>query len=103
LSLSLWPNHILTQFLTNYGRFRSYLHRMKTAPTPLCNCPEKAEQTAQHLMTDCSLFSRDRPATLRNLALPLLLKYHINTVGIPSLLTNIHHLLQEQAKFDQIL
>jgi ribonuclease HI len=26
LSLSLWPNFLLTKFLTNHGSFRSYLH-----------------------------------------------------------------------------
>jgi hypothetical protein len=102
LSITLWPNHILTQFLTNHGRFCSYLHKMKKTPTPLCNCPEKAEQTAQHLMTECSLFSRDHPAILQNLPLPLILKYHIKRVGISSLLTNIHHMLQEQAQCDQV-
>ena len=44
--------------------FRSYLHNMKMAPTPLCSCPEKIEQTARHLMIECSLFSKDRPAVL---------------------------------------
>ena len=29
LSLSLWPNFILTQFLTNHGKFRAYLYKMK--------------------------------------------------------------------------
>ena len=64
-SLSLWPNHILIQLLTNHGCFCSYLHKMKKAPTPLCSCPEKIEQTARHLMTECSLFSKDRPAVLQ--------------------------------------
>ena len=32
-SLSLWPKHIITQFLTNHGRFRSYLHRMNEPST----------------------------------------------------------------------
>jgi hypothetical protein len=45
-SLSLWPNHILTQLLTNHGCFRSYVHKIKKAPTPLCSCPEKVKQTA---------------------------------------------------------
>ena len=29
LPLSLWPNYILMQFLTNHGSFQSYLHKMK--------------------------------------------------------------------------
>ena len=62
--LPLRPNHILTQLLTNHGCLRSYLHNMKKAPTPLCSCPEKAEQTTRHLMIECSLFSKERPAVL---------------------------------------
>ena len=67
MSTPLRPNHILTQLLTNHGCLRSYLHKMKKAPTPLCSCPEKAEQTARHLMIECSLFSKERPAVLQNL------------------------------------
>jgi hypothetical protein len=66
-SLSLWPDHILTQLPTHHGCFRSYFHKMKKAPTPLSSCPEKVEQTARHLMIECSLFSKDRPAVLQNL------------------------------------
>jgi len=58
MSLSLWPNCTLTQLLTNHDCCRSYLHKMKKAPTPLCTCPEKTEQTARHLMVECSLFSK---------------------------------------------
>jgi ribonuclease HI len=45
-SLPLWPNHILTQLLTNHDCFRSYLHKMKKVPTPLYSCPEKIKQMA---------------------------------------------------------
>jgi len=51
LSLSLWPNFTLTHFLTNHGKFRSYLHKMKKTSSPTCNCPERAVQTSSHLMT----------------------------------------------------
>jgi hypothetical protein len=34
LSLSLWPNFILTQFLTNDVSFLSYLHKMNKMPSP---------------------------------------------------------------------
>jgi ribonuclease HI len=95
LSLSLRPNFLLTQFLTNHGCFRSYLHKIKKTPSPNCHCPEKAIQTALHLMIECSLFSNDRPAVLKSLPPPLVLKYHINTVSITSFLRNIFHALQE--------
>ncbi|KAJ4426135.1 hypothetical protein ANN_26944 [Periplaneta americana] len=77
LSLSLWPNYIITQFLTNHGCFRTYLHRINKAPSPLCNCPEKSPQTARHFLTECSLYSRDRPRVLTTQTLPQILKFHI--------------------------
>jgi len=52
---------------------------LKKVPTPFCSCPEKVEQTARHLMIECSLFSKDRPAVLRNLPLPLILQFHIHS------------------------
>jgi ribonuclease HI len=98
LSLSLWPNFILTQFLTNHGRYRSYLRKINKTPSQNCNCPEKAIQTARNLMMGCSLFSYDRPAVFKSLPPPLVLKYHINTVSITSFLRNIFHALQEECK-----
>jgi hypothetical protein len=56
LSLPLWPNFLLIQFLTNRGSFHSYLNKMNKTPSPNCSCPEKAMQTAHHLMIECSLF-----------------------------------------------
>jgi len=98
LSLPLWPSFILTQFLSNHGSFRSNLHKMNKTPSPTCSCPEKAVQTARHLVTEYSLFSSERPAVLPTLPPPLVLKYHINTVGVSSFLRNIFHTLQEQMK-----
>ncbi|KAJ9575592.1 hypothetical protein L9F63_007526 [Diploptera punctata] len=95
LSISLWPNFILTQFLTNHGRFRTYLHRIKKSPSPLCNCPESPPQTAIHLLTECSLYSRDRPPVLTTQTLPQILQHHINTVTVTNFITNIFRSLQE--------
>ncbi|KAJ4431776.1 hypothetical protein ANN_20381 [Periplaneta americana] len=95
LSLSLWPNYIITQFLTNHGCFRTYLHRINKAPSPLCNCPEKSPQTARHLLTKCSLYSRDRPRVLTTQTLPQILKFHINTVAVTNFISNIFRTLQE--------
>ena len=67
LSLRLWPNFLLTQFLTNHGSFRSYLHKINKMPSPNCNCPEKIVQTAHHLTLECSLLSKDRPSVLKSL------------------------------------
>jgi len=97
LSLSLWPNFLLTEFLTNHGSFLSYLYKINKTPSPNCNCPEKVIQTARHLMLECSLFSNDRPTVLRSLPPPLVLKYHINTVRITSFLRNIFKALQEES------
>jgi hypothetical protein len=101
LSLPLWSNFLLTQFLTNHGSFRSYLHKMNKTPSPNYSCPQNATQTSRHLMLECSLFSNDRPAVLQTLPPPLVLRYHINTVGITNFLRSIFHTLQEQSKCNQ--
>jgi len=54
-------------------------------------------------MTECSLFSKDRPAVLQNLPLPLIMQFHIHTVDVYRLIKNIFQMLQEQSKRDQIL
>jgi ribonuclease HI len=94
LSNSLWPTFTLSQFLTNHGKFRSYLYKMKKTSSPTCSCPERAVQTAKHLMTECSLFSSNRRAVLQTLPPHLILRHHINSVA--SFLSNISHSLQEQ-------
>jgi len=96
LSLPLWPKFILTQFLTNHISFGSCLHKMDKTISPTYSCPEMAVKTAHHLMTECSLFSSERPTVLQTLPPLLVVKYYINTVGITSFLRNIFHTLQEQ-------
>ena len=54
ISFPLWPNFLLTQFLTNHSSIRSYLHKINKMPSPNCNCPDKTVQTAHHLMQECS-------------------------------------------------
>ena len=67
LSLPLWPNFLLTQFLTNHGSFRSYLYKINKAPSPNCNCPVKAVQTAGQLLLECSLWSKEHLLVLKSL------------------------------------
>ena len=74
---------------------------MNKAPLPNYSCPEKAVKTVHHLMTECSLFSSERPTVFQTLPPTLALKCHINTVGITSFLRNIFHALQEQLKDNQ--
>jgi len=102
LALPLWPNHFLTQLLTNHGCFRSYLHKMIKVPTPHCNRPAESEQTARHLMLECSLLYKEHPTVLRNLPLPLIMKYHINTFEVSRFFKAIFNMLQDQSKQDQI-
>jgi len=102
LSLPLWPNHFLTQLLTNHDCFRSYLHKMEKVPTPHCSCLEESERTVRHPMLECNLLYKERPTVLRNLPLPLILKYHINRVEVSRFFKTIFNMLQEQSEQDQI-
>jgi hypothetical protein len=54
-------------------------------------------------MTECSLFSKDRPAVLQNLPLPLIMQFNIHTADVYRLIKNMFQMLQEQSKRDQIL
>jgi hypothetical protein len=85
----------------NHGKFRPYLHKMKKTRSPSCNCPERAEQTASHLMSECSLLQRNRAAVLHNLPPHLILKHHIHTVSVSSFFSNILHSLQEYLEGNQ--
>ena len=98
---TLWPNYVLTQFLTKHGCFRSYLYKRTKASSPLCSCPEMEEQTALHLLKDCSLFTKVRPAAFQTLTLPQIMQHHINTKEVSSLINNIYRMLQEQSVSDQ--
>jgi len=64
---------------------------------------QKGCKTAHHLMTECSLFSSERPTVLQTLPPPLVLKCHINTIGITNFIRNIFHTLQQQLKDNQTL
>ena len=105
LSLSLWPNFLLIHFLSNHSIFRPYLHEINKTPLPNCNCPEKAIQTARHLMIEYSFFSNDRPAihVLKSLPPPLVLKHHINTGSITSFLRNISKHFKKNPKEVKLL
>ena len=49
-------NYYLTQFLSNHGCFRKYLHRFGHDSSPFCpTCMEK-EEDAAHILIDCPRF-----------------------------------------------
>ena len=95
-SLPLWPNFLITQFVTNHGSFRSYLHKINKLPSPHCNCPEKPIQTAHHFLFNCSVLLTDHPPALKSIPPPLFLQYHINTVGTTSYPKTIFQQLQDE-------
>ena len=46
-------NYYVTQFLTDHGCFRKYLHRFGHDTSPTClNCVD-AEEDAKHILTCC--------------------------------------------------
>ena len=62
---NILPTFILTQFLTNHGKFLQYLHRIGKTISPVCPC-EEDNQTAIHLLTRCRLLDTTRPRYLQN-------------------------------------
>lgn len=54
--------YYMTQFLSGHGYFRSYLHKMGKASTPMCiYCPDKIDD-AEHTFFDCERWASDRRA-----------------------------------------
>ena len=63
---------------------------------------EESEQTARHLMLECSLLCKERPTVIQNLPLPTIMKYHINTVEVTRFMTAFFQMLQDQPQPNQI-
>jgi len=59
------------------------------------------EQTALHLLKDCSLFNEVRPAAFQTLTLPQTMQHHINTKAVSSLINDIYRMVQQQSLSDQ--
>jgi hypothetical protein len=59
------------------------------------------EQTALHLLKECSLFNEVRPAGFQTLALPQIMQHQINTKAVSSLINDIYSMLQQQPLSDQ--
>ena len=104
LSLSFWPNFLLTQFLTNHSSFRSYLHKINKTPSPNCNCPEKKLYKRPVTLWQNAAFSQRTYQQYSNLfPPPLVLKYHVNTVSITSFLRNISKHFKKNPKEVKLL
>jgi len=54
-----------TAMVTGHGLTRSYLHRFKIIPNPICPCRLKEEQTVNHLILNCTQLEKER-RILRN-------------------------------------
>jgi len=62
LLLRMKTSFFLTQYLSNHGFHKHYLHRFKITPDDLCPCGEDQVQTTDHLMKTCPAF---KPYTQR--------------------------------------
>lgn len=63
-------DHCVSQFLTSHGNFKSKLFSFKLVPSPLCDCSvdgDEHEQTAHHILWECSLWQAERNVMLDNI------------------------------------
>ncbi|PSN57860.1 hypothetical protein C0J52_05670 [Blattella germanica] len=54
-----------TAMVTGHGLTRSYLHRFKLIPDPLCSCNLREDQTIHHIILNCTHLEHER-RTLRS-------------------------------------
>lgn len=77
-------DHCVAQFLTGHGNFKSKLFSFKLVPSPLCQCsrPEcEYEQSAHHILWECSLWQRDRDIMLDNMQVVSGVLYYTDLVA----------------------
>ena len=55
-------NHELTQVLTGHCRLNYHFHKIKKVPSSLCNCGK--EETINHYLFDCNIFSEQRTSLI---------------------------------------
>lgn len=49
-----------TQLLTGHGGFSAYLHRFKCKEDPSCPCEAGTDETIEHIIFECPIYSRNR-------------------------------------------
>jgi len=60
-------NYIVTQYLTNHGKFNKYLNRFKVEDSPLCHCNNESEDDVYHRIFYCNKYITER-CQLQNIA-----------------------------------
>lgn len=53
-------DNLLAQLLTGHGGFKAYLHKYGLSSTPYCVCDDCSEETIEHVLTECPIYSRRR-------------------------------------------
>ena len=72
-------NFFMAQAVTGKGCFDSYLAKIGRRETASCRCSRNIDETPQHVLEECPLYAKDRPAQL-NIAESSTRNYLINTV-----------------------
>jgi hypothetical protein len=57
MKITLTPN--FTGMVTENGKTRSYLHRLKIIESPVCPCAN-GNQTVEHIIYDCGKLNNER-------------------------------------------
>ncbi|KAH9416497.1 hypothetical protein DERP_014546 [Dermatophagoides pteronyssinus] len=60
LDSCLIPGFIITQFLTNHGKFNQYLSRFRISNSSVCNFCSCQVQSSLHLINNCNRFAYER-------------------------------------------
>lgn len=52
-------NYVLTQFLTEHGKFNSYFYRFQIKHSNVCICDNQTKQDVEHLILNCPKINRN--------------------------------------------
>ena len=81
LSLFLWPNNIITQFLIKHCSFHSYQYKMRKIILQtliMLKCLHRWPESDDRML----LVLQNKTRSIKSLPLPLISKFYVNTVSV---------------------
>lgn len=87
------PYFPITQFLTNHGYHKEYLHRFKITPDNICPCDKASVQSMEHLIKHCARFADSRNTHVTSSNMHNIDPYRLSEIITNEVVTDTFHSL----------
>jgi hypothetical protein len=97
---------VITQYLTNHGKFNQYLKRFKVVDSPLCDCDYRSQDEVNHRIFMCNKYLEQR-YRLESVAIEIGIEFKLENIiknkelfiEFANLIHTIHKKSSEQLTF----